>query len=70
MKRYPIKIGWAINENGMPWNDICAVIIENFGLPGDKYITELSDQAMTFNFKEPEDAMMAKLTIGDVSGCD
>lgn len=69
MKNYPIKIGWGIGDGyGEPWNEICAKVIEKFGLPGNKYTTEISNQYMIFYFKEPEDAMLAKLTLGDTSG--
>jgi hypothetical protein len=69
MKKYPIKIGWGIGDGyGDPWNEICATVIEKFGLPGDKYTTEVSSQYMIFYFKEAEDAMLAKLTLGDTSG--
>ena len=64
MKKYPIKIDWEIRDGYDSWNEICTVVIEKFGLPGEKYTTELSNDCMIFNFKEPEDALLAKLTIG------
>lgn len=70
-KGYPIHIGWSIGDGyGDPWNEICARVIENFGLPGDKYTTEVSNTCMTFYFKEPEDALIAVLTLGDNGGCN
>lgn len=68
-KGYPIYVGWSIGDAyGDPWNEICARMIEKFGLPGDKYITEVSNTQMIFYFKELEDAFIAKLTLGD-NGC-
>jgi len=64
MNKYPIKIDWEIRDGHDSWNEICTVVIEKFGLPGEKYTTELSNDYMIFNFKEPEDALLAKLTIG------
>ncbi len=70
MNKYPIKIDWGIGDGyGEPWNEICAVVIEKFGLPGGRYITEVSNQHMIFYFKEQEDQLIAKLTLGDTSGC-
>jgi hypothetical protein len=68
-KGYPVRIGWSIGDGyGDPWNEICARVLEKFGLPGDKYTTEVSNQYMIFYFKEPEDALIAVLTLGDNGG--
>ena len=68
--KYPIKIEWEIGDgDGQPWNDICATVVEKFGLPGDKYTTEVTNHSMVFNFKRQEDQLMAKLTLGDTGGC-
>lgn len=70
MSKYPIKIEWGIGDGyGQPWNDICATVVEKFGLPGDKYTTEVTNHYMVFNFKQQEDQLMAKLTLGDTNGC-
>ncbi len=68
-KKYPLKISWSIGDGyGDPWNEICAQVIEKFGLPGDRYTTEISSNWMIFYFREAEDLLMAKLSLGDVSG--
>lgn len=68
-KGYPVRVSWSIGDGyGDSWNDVCIAVIERFGLPGDKYTTELSNQCMIFYFREPEDALMATLTLGDNGG--
>lgn len=69
-KGYPVRVSWDSGEglSGLTWNNICSNIVERFGLPGDKYTTELSNQCMIFYFREPEDALMATLTLGDNGG--
>lgn len=68
-KSYPVRVSWtSAGAFGSPWTEICASIVETFGLPGDKYTTELSNQCMIFYFREPEDALMATLTLGDNGG--
>ncbi len=68
-KKHPLKISWSIGDGyGDPWNEICAQVIEKFGLPGDRYTTEISTNWMIFYFREAEDLLMAKLSFGDVSG--
>jgi hypothetical protein len=38
--------------------------VETFGLPGDKYTTELTADYMIFKFEDLEDAVIAKLMLG------
>ena len=68
-KTYPIRIDWSIGDGyGEPWNEICATVVEKFGLPGGKYTTEISNQYMIFHFREAEDFLIAKLTLGETEG--
>ena len=45
----------------MSWNEICAQVVEQFGLPGDRYITEVGLLEMAFIFKDPQDLLIFKL---------
>lgn len=45
------------------WNLVCAILIENFGLPGDAYVTAFTDTGIEFLFNDPEDAFRAQLMI-------
>ncbi len=68
-KKHPLKISWSIGDGyGDSWNEICAQVIEKFGLPGDRYTTEISSNWMIFYFREAEDLLMAKLTLGETQG--
>lgn len=49
-----------INYNS-PWNEICAKLLSEFGLPGQKYITHFESDCIVFEFENPEDAMLARL---------
>lgn len=68
---YPVKISWADSYVVRPgvhidsWNDLCARVIERFGLPGGLYTTELTPEYMIFNFNEAEDALIARLSLGE-----
>ena len=59
-----IKVAWKDGVSVSDWPDKCVRIMESFGLPGDKYITHVTEGYMVFSFVEPEDAVMAKLIIG------
>jgi hypothetical protein len=43
---------------------VCIWAIEEFGLPGDKYKTELTEDYMIFDFNEKEDAALMLLRWG------
>ena len=40
------------------WNEGCARAIELFGLPGDRYVTEICEDWMYFHFTSEQDATM------------
>lgn len=51
----------------LSWNEICANVVEQFGLPGDRYITEVGHFAevgifdMAFIFRDQQDLLLFKL---------
>ena len=59
-----IKIPWT-NQKAVWWNETCASVVEHFGLPGDRYTTEVNIDYMKFNFKTEHDAFMCKILVSD-----
>ena len=47
------------------WNEITASIVEHFGLPGDKYTTEVTEDYMDFNFHNDHDGLLCKILVSD-----
>jgi hypothetical protein len=45
----------------MSWNEICAQVLEDFGLPGERYTTEVGLLEMAFIFQDPKDLLLFKL---------
>ena len=63
---YKVKLDWRLGQDTTEWwNMACIWMIEEFGLPGDKYKTELNENYMIFDFNEQEDAAMAALRWGN-----
>ena len=59
---HPVQLVW--NKRGDEnyfWNEACAWAVENFGLPGDRYVTHPNEHNMLFLFKHSEDAVMMTL---------
>jgi hypothetical protein len=63
---YKVKINWALGQDTSEWWDMaCIWMIEEFGLPGDKYKTELNENYMIFDFNNRDDAAIAALRWGN-----
>ena len=59
-----ITVPWK-NQTNTWWNETCANILEHFGLPGDRYITEITADYMHFDFNDDKDALMCRILISD-----
>ena len=59
-----ITVPWK-NQSNTWWNETCANILEHFGLPGDKYVTEITADHMHFDFTDDRDALMCRIMISD-----
>lgn len=59
-----ISVPWENRPNKW-WNETCASIVEHFGLPGDRYTTEISAEEMLFFFKDEKDALMCRLLVSE-----
>ncbi len=59
---HKISVPWK-NQSNVWWNETCANIMEVFGLPGDKYTTEISENEMIFYFKNEKDAFFCSIMI-------
>ncbi len=61
-----VHIPWSPKANTMPmWNEITASIVEHFGLPGDKYTTELNENYMDFRFNNDHEGLLCKILVSD-----
>jgi len=59
-----VTIPWESQSNCW-WNETCADIVEHFGLPGEKYVTEVNTEYMKFVFYDDRDALMCRLLVSD-----
>lgn len=60
-----VAVPWRQGDTISSWNEVCAQIVERFGLPGDKYTTEVSADWMGFKFNDEKDALMCRLMISE-----
>lgn len=49
----------------MPWNEICAKVMEVFGLPGHRYTTHPSTHYMAFKFNSEKDRVLCEILLSE-----
>ena len=59
-----VTVVWD-NQNGFWWNETCAMVLEVFGLPGDRYVSKPDHDYMSFTFKNEKDASLCKILLSD-----
>jgi len=57
--QYPIRGIDPRDSQG--WADAMASIVEHFGLPGDRYITQFDPHDVVFRFRQEQDATVCIL---------
>jgi hypothetical protein len=62
---HEIFIPWKETQTGFWWNETCAMVLNHFGLPGERYTSHPSHDSMIFKFFNEHDALMCKLLISD-----
>lgn len=56
-----VCLTWELLDNMENWNDACVWTMEQFGLPGERFQTELTEDWMKFKFCNPHDATIMAL---------
>ena len=59
-----VTVVWD-NQNGFWWNETCAMVLEVFGLPGDRYESRPEHDYMSFKFKNIKDAELCKILLSE-----
>lgn len=59
-----VTVPWESQSN-IWWNETCAKIVEHFGLPGGKYVTDVNEDRMDFIFHDDRDALLCQIMISD-----
>lgn len=59
-----ITVHWNNQSIGW-WNEVCADVMEVFGLPGKRFYYKPYPDVMTFTFKTKRDADLCKILISE-----
>lgn len=55
----------SVGNDHPKWNEICAMIVERFGLPGGRFHSVPSNEWMAFYFKDKKDALMCRMMLSE-----
>ena len=65
--KYHVTIEWSQKSGTMDfWDGASIYTINQFGLPGDRYITDISADDMTWMFASEADALIFRLRFSEV----
>lgn len=65
---YPVTVNWGRGADTMEyWDRLCIASIEMFGLPGDRFITDIGADQMIWAFRSDKDALLFKLKFSEVA---
>ena len=59
---YPVRIRF---NNEIKWNEICANIVEVFGLPGHRFVSEVNIDDFKIIFKSKKDKIMCEMLLSE-----
>jgi len=59
-----IRVDWN-NQNGFWWNETCVLVLEVFGLPGNRYESHPDSDYMLFKFKSKKDADLCRILLSE-----
>jgi hypothetical protein len=59
-----VTVVWD-NQNGFWWNETCSMVLEVFGLPGERYESKPDQDYMSFTFKNEKDADLCRILLSE-----
>lgn len=59
-----VKINWN-DEKPPVWNECCAMVLEVFGLPGNRFTCYPRKEYMEIEFVKETDAMLCKVLLSE-----
>ncbi len=59
-----IYVPWN-NQDGFWWTETCAMVVQVFGLPGDRYDSHPEHDYMRFSFKSKKDADLCRILLSE-----
>lgn len=61
---HTVRIDWN-NQSVLWWNECCAMVLEVFGLPGDRFVYHPFEDYMEFHFKSEKDWQLCRILLSE-----
>ena len=61
---YCVRVDWH-NQGTLWWNETCAMVLEVFGLPGDRFVYLPFEDFMEFHFKNEKDEQICRILLSE-----
>jgi hypothetical protein len=55
---HPVTLLWGKRSTNSKWDQVSIWALEHFGLPGNRYVTDISVDQMTWYFRNPQDQLL------------
>lgn len=62
---HEVIVDWTLERGTIWWNEVCAMVLEVFGLPGHRFVYTPSADFMTFTFKSKKDADLCRILLSE-----
>lgn len=62
---HEVILDWTPERGTIWWNECCAMVVEVFGLPGNRFVYTPSMDFMTFTFKSKKDADLCRIMLSE-----
>ena len=59
-----VRVPWN-GQGNYWWNEMCADVLEVFGLPGDRFTSHPTPNFMDFHFKTKKDAELCRILLSE-----
>lgn len=64
MFNHPVRVNWH-SQGTLWWNETCALVLEVFGLPGNRFMYRPYNDYMVFEFKTQKDADLCRILLSE-----
>ena len=61
---YHVQVAWH-NQGNLWWNETCAMVLEVFGLPGDRFVYTPREDCMVFKFATEKDEKLCRILLSE-----
>jgi hypothetical protein len=63
--KHQVKINWHTGQGNVWWNETCAMVLEVFGLPGNRFMYRPYMDHMIFEFENEKDQRLCQILLSD-----